>query len=240
MRILLHRHLYQSGMHGPRGDGNTNGGGKPNPNYQPPPPPRPALDAAKVGENTATGEHNPQFVIDSESLDGAYAAILSGDTSRYVRMITEIGSVLFEHDVNYADKVLAYFNDFEKGINSIKASMQGFSSDEGDYRLGAIEQKVFQKAKDLLANAGFLQEDVQGGDIVKKMMDAYATGKDTTKISKQDANKVLQYMANLEAKILPSDFKQEVLSAQLESSNKKRSGFFEATMPKLIGNLTDK
>lgn len=235
MFALHRRYVYMSGMHGPSGKGGP-------PRTDPPPrsdpPPKPPFDPALIEEQGPEGL--PVFESQPGLIDSAYAAIIAGDSARYAHLMAEIGGILFDYDVDYADAVMKWFSDFERGVNSIRAAMQGFSSEKGDYKLGPIEVKVFEKAKALLEKAGFVLSDVPGGEIVQRMLDAYNNGQKSISISKQDANKVLQFMAQLEDKIVPSEFKQDVLSAQLESSNKKRSNFFEATMPALLKNLYDR
>lgn len=170
-----------------------------------------------------------------ELIRGAYAAILSGDTSGFLGYMVQLRSLTFSYDVDYAEAVLEWFGDFEKAVNSIRASMQGFSTEKGDYSLTEIEYKALMKAKELLEMKGYSLDDVEGGDIVQKLLEGYEKG-EPVEISKKDANRVLQFMTQMESKLVPTDKKQEVLAAELESVNKKRDALYDTTVPSMIRN----
>lgn len=170
-----------------------------------------------------------------EYIRGAYAAILAGDTSAFLMNMSMLRSLTFEYDVDYAEKVLEYFGEFERAINSIRASMQGFSMDEGTYKLTELEYKALKKAQQLLEDAGYSLEDVEGGDIVQKLLDGYEDGVEV-EISKHDANRVMQFITQMETKLLPSDSKQEVVAAQLEATSKKRDAFYDTVLPTATRN----
>lgn len=166
---------------------------------------------------------------------GMVEAYMRGDTAAFLSYSAQLGAYCFEYDVEYSDAVLEYFGEFENGLNSIRASMQGFSTDKGKYRLTQGEYDTLMMAKNLLEASGYSLDDIEGGEIVQKLLDGYEKGEDV-EISKHDANKVMQFVTQMETKILPSNMKQEVLAANLEATNEKRKAYYSTTVPGWINN----
>lgn len=236
--MLRRKFVYMTGIHGPSGSSGAAGRER-------------GVDIAPNGENAEDVEFSadrvPENTLPAEMVDphdrakaqeyihGAYAAILSGNTSAFLMNIAMLRSMTYAYDVDYAEAVLEWFGEFERGINSIRASMQGFSTEKGDYKLTEAEYKVLEKAKELLEAVGYSLDDIEGGNIVQKLLDGYEKG-EHVEISKKDANRVMQFMTQMENKILPSDSKQEVLAAQLESTNKKRDALYDSILPSASRN----
>ena len=233
--MLRKKFVYLSGMHSTGGSGRDYG--MPASSTHEDIEDNKPFNIDDVEANTMPAELNPHYDKAKAAgyVQGMVDAYMRGDTAAFLSFSAQLAAYTFEFDVEYSDAILDYFGDFEQGVNSIRASMQGFSTDKGKYKLTQLEYDTLMKAKNLLEAAGYSLDDVEGGEIVQKMLDAYEKGEEV-EISKQDANKVMQFITQMETKILPSNMRQEVLAAQLEATNEKRKAFYSTTAPGWINN----